>query len=437
MENKGTSVANNTEAPFIETDQGKQDILYLTVSPQGWGLPPSTNMDSPLLDDIGLSKQELETRARNNTYEWFVKQYMEEEGAVCGFYDARTREFNPPQTVNLIAPFQLLAAFDRFQEERFLEMARRCCDWLECNMVEAHPMSLVLGGVLDNIKPHQLWTKYTSDYVILNLSLYERLHEEEYLNRAIRGSKFLLQSQNHNFAPKYDNHLETWISMGWQSFGRVVVAMIALNDQTKDEDWLDRAALWADYGLRLQRSDGSFCLINDTYYSSDIAADEIRAFIRIYWRTERKKYLEAAIKFADWHLKNQLPNGAWPLSVDRWGVTVGEYIGPGDIPNIGVALLMLHIATGDTKYLISVVRSIRYSLTQQLLPGDKPHCDDPNALWGFWSWDPKYDYTMSCDQATHHVRGYWFFLDYFFSLDADTQHTLIEAVKREAPELCA
>jgi hypothetical protein len=45
-----------------------------------------------------------------------------------------------------------------------------------------------------------------------------------------------------------------------------------------------------------------------------------------------------------------------------------------------------------------------------------PYVDNPNTHWGFWSWDPPYDYTMSADQSTHHTRGYWFFLDYMLSL---------------------
>jgi hypothetical protein len=274
--------------------------------------------------------------------------------------------------------------------------------------------------------------------VTLNLSLYERQHDDELLDRAIHGSKFLLQSQNHGFAPKYDHAIEKWMEKGWQSFGRVIVAMMALQEFTGDEAWLDRAMLWAEHGLNLQGADGCFYLINDDYYSSDIAADEIRGLIRTYWRTDRRRFLNAAVRFADWHLDNQLENGAWPLSVDRWGVTVGAYVGPGDVPNIAIALLLAHSATEDIKYLESAVRAIRYSMTQQCIPG---HCndfqEDENVHWGFWSWDPRYDFTMSSDQSTHHVRGYWFFLDYFLSLPAHVQKAVADHVgPPEEPVAC-
>jgi len=403
--------------------------IHMTVSPQSWGLERSNHKVSRHLATLGLPRAELEARARRNTYEWLMKQFDEDEGAFHGYYDPRVKRLAPAQTANLIAPFQLIAAFDRYDDETLLVMARRAADWLEMEMVESHPMSLVLGGVRDNIKPTQLWTKYTADYVTLSLSLYERMKDEELLARAVRSSKFLLQSQNHGFAPKFDHGPEGWVERGWQSFGRVIVAMIALQEFTGEEGWLDRALLWAEYGLSLQAADGCLYLINGDYYSSDIAADEIRGLIRVHWRTERSRFLEAAVRFADWHLERQLPNGAWPLSVDRWGETVGEYIGPGDIPNIAISMLLMHKATGEPKYLASAVRALRYSVAQQCVPGlDCPFAEDPRCQWGFWSWDPRYDYTMSSDQSTHHCRGYWFFLDYFLSLPGEEQKALVDLV---------
>jgi hypothetical protein len=431
-EPKGDVAAQDGER--LRTDMRQR--IHMTVSPESWGLQPAQDTDSPHLNALGLPGRELEARAKLNTYHWLTAQFDKDPGAFHGYYDPRVGAFAEPQTVNLIAPFQLVAAYDRYQDEELLCMARRCADWLETTMVETHPMSLVLGGVRDNIKPTQLWTKYTADYVTLNLALYERVEDEELLRRAVHSSKFLLQSQNHGFAPKYDHGVERWLTKGWQSFGRVVVAMIALQEFTGDEVWLDRAMTWADHGVSLQASDGCFYLINDDYYSSDIAADEIRGLVRAAWRTELKRYLAAAQRFADWHCNHQLPNGAWPVSIDRWGVTVGDYTGPGDIPNIATAMLLVHKATSDLRYLACAVRALRYSVTQQCTPGDEhPQFDDPALHWGFWSWDPRYDYTMSADQSTHHVRGYWFFLDYFLALPEAVQQQAVERVGPPDPPL--
>jgi hypothetical protein len=62
--------------------------------------------------------------------------------------------------------------------------------------------------------------------------------------------------------------------------------------------------------------------------------------------------------------------------------------------------------------------AFRYSLSRQILPGsDAPYAQDPNLRWGYWSWDPYYDYTVSADQATHHARGLMFLLDAMSFID--------------------
>ncbi|MCK4450436.1 MAG: hypothetical protein KAX26_07580, partial [Anaerolineae bacterium] len=69
--------------------------------------------------------------------------------------------------------------------------------------------------------------------------------------------------------------------------------------------------------------------------------------------------------------------------------------------------------TKEEAYWQVAMRAFRYSLSTQAVPGsDHPYLDDPRVLWGFWSWDPYYDYTLSADQSTHHVRGMMFLLDY-------------------------
>jgi hypothetical protein len=95
------------------------------------------------------------------------------------------------------------------------------------------------------------------------------------------------------------------------------------------------------------------------------------------------------------------------------------------MPNIAIALLLAHRTVGEAAYVLGAARALRYSLAQQQVPGAGRHyADDPATHWGFWSWDPPYDFTMSADQSTHHVRGYWFFLDYLASLDASTGEEL-------------
>jgi hypothetical protein len=161
--------------------------------------------------------------------------------------------------------------------------------------------------------------------------------------------------------------------------------------------------------------------MNDEYYNSDIAADELRALAFLYERTNLPQFRSAARRFADWHLAKQRSDGAWLLTIDKFSNPVSEYVGPGDIPNIAVSLLRVHRITGESRYVAGALRAMRYALGQQVVPDtDRPYADQESAQWGLWSWDPAYDYTMSGDQVTHLARGIWFTLDYLASLEDDT-----------------
>ena len=342
------------------------------------------------------------------------------QGAFAGYYRVADHAFEAPQLTNLIAPWQLMAAYDRYGDGGFLDKATQAANWVYQNMVETHPMSPVVGGVRDAWQPEEVWTKFTAEHVTLNIGLLQRTEYTEYLRRAIQSARVLVQAGLHDHATKYEHQEERWVTRGWQSFGRIIEAYLSLYRVTRDDRWLGAALSWGEFGLSKQAPDGGFYLINDEYYNSDIAADELRAFTFLYELTGLSQFRLAAERFADWHLSSQRPDGAWLLSVGRFGNPVSEYVGPGDVPNIAIALLRLHWALGDPRYLASALKAMRYALTRQVVPGDaQPFSEDEGAQWGYWSWDPYYDYTMSGDQVTHLVRGLWFMLDYLATLQPD------------------
>ena len=142
----------------------------------------------------------------------------------------------------------------------------------------------------------------------------------------------------------------------------------------------------------------------------------------LYEQTGKSDYWHAAERFAAWLMAQQRADGAWPMTIDADGNIVVSIVGPGDIPNIGIALLLMHRKGKDERYLDAAARAFRYSLKMQILPGStEQYADDPNVQWGFWSWDPYYDFTLSGDQATHHARGMMFALDYFSQLSTLTK----------------
>lgn len=384
------------------------------ISPQEWGLAVVVNPPETTLEGLGVSLAVLEARARAATYEWLLGQFDETSGAFYGHYRVPDRYYEPPQTVNLIAPWQLLAAYDRYRDTRLLEMARRAAEWFYRRHVIDHPMSVVAGGVRDGAAPTEIWTKFSAEAIITCLGLFNRTEDEVWRERALQSGRYLIQARRHGYAPRYSLAAGRWLELGWDSWGRVVEALVLLWQACADERWLDEAMAWGEHGLRIQAADGTFYLIDGEYYNTDLAADELRALAVLYELSHRREFLEAACRFADWHLAHQTEAGAWPLTIDRDSNVVMPTVGPGDVPNIAIALLRLHMVTKDSRYLDAAVRAVRYSLSVQVTPESvHPYRDDPAALWGFWSWDPYYDYTQSADQSTHHARGMWFLADYW------------------------
>jgi len=404
--------------------------MYGIISPQDWGLQPATGKDLRRWIELGIAADEWEERARKATYQWLMRNWRENEGAFAGYCRVGAGCFETPQLTNLIAPWQCMAAHDRYGDESLLRKAARAAHWMHGNLVETHPMSVVVGGVRDAWCPEEVWTKFTAEFVILSLGLYARTHDGEHLRQAIQSVRFLMQAELHEHACKYNVKEQRWIGRGWQSFGRIVEAYLYLYEVTGDNRWLGRALAWGEYGLSLQAPDSSFYLINGEYYNTDLAADELRALTFLYEQTQLPQFRAAAERFADWHLQLQRPDGAWLLTIDRFFNPVSEYVGPGDVPNIAIALLRLHRTTGEITYLASALKAMRYAIGQQVIPGSShPFADDENALWGYWSWDPYYDYTMSGDQITHYARGLWFTIDYLASLSPEQTAGLIPALK--------
>jgi hypothetical protein len=382
------------------------------ISPQDWGWPVGEAVSEALIPDLGVSPAELERRLRANTYEWLPGQFSKEEGAFHGYYSAPQQRLEAPQTTNLIATWQLLATYDRYSDPEMLSRARRAADWFHRHFVATHPMNVAIGGVRDGLRPAELWTKFAAEFVILNVGLHRRAGEEEYLERARQSAAFLVQSARYGFAPKYNEAREAWQENGWQSFGRAVEAFLDLEQATGEPLWQAHALRWGEFGLTLQARDGCFYLIDDDYFNTDLAADELRALVFLYEKTGREEFLQGALRFAECLLTWQRDDGAWPLSVDRDGNIVVKTVGPGDVPNIAVALLRLHMVAGEERYRRAARLAFRYSLGIQARPQSAhPYLDDPRVRWGFWSWDPYYDYTLSADQSTHHVRGMMFLLD--------------------------
>lgn len=385
------------------------------ISPRDWGLAACrAAADAVALPGISLTPADLEARIVGSLQHWLPRYVEPETGAFYGYYRPSDGFREPPQTANLIGSWLAMAAYDRYGDPVFLARATQALTFYYDTFVVSHPMSVVAGGARDGVETTQVWTKFSAEFAIGAVGLHQRTGDVAWLARAEQSGRYLLQAARHGFAPTFDLATHRWAdpTTGWDSWGRAVEACLLLAEATGDGTWHDLALRWGEHGLEIQGEDGGFYLIDGEYYNTDLAADELRGLTYLHERTGEARYLDAAVRFADWHLARQRDDGAWAMTVDRDGNTVVPTVGPGDMPNIAVALLRLGLITGNGAYRDAALRAFAYGLSQQVLPeSDAPFVEDPAITWGFWSWDPYYDYTQSPDQATHHVRGMMFLLD--------------------------
>ncbi len=400
----------------------KSQVMRMgVISPKDWGLPKASATDDNVIPGIRMSSAEVEQRIRDCTYQWLPQQFDAKTGAFYGHYRASDGYQEPPKTVNLLAGWQLMASFDRYQDEQLLDRASSSLAFYYRNFVVSHPMSVVVGGARDGIATYEVWTKFSAEFVIGALGLYRRTEDELWLEQAQQSGRYLLQAARHRFSPKYFLNKGSWsnLEFGWDSWGRAIEALLDLALVTGDSVWQDIALRWGEHALSIQAEDGSFYLIDNEYYNSDLAADELRGLAFLYELTHERRFINACRRFADWHLAHQRPDASWMMTLDRDGNVVTPIVGPGDVSNIGIALLRIHHITGDKDYLDAALGAFNYSLSKQVMPGSsEPYADDPYVEWGFWSWDPYYDYSLSPDQSTHHVRGIMFLLDYLAFLES-------------------
>lgn len=386
--------------------------MYETISPSCWGLSVPKDTNTNVNARLGHQPQELERRTRECVYSFLESLMSEETGALKHYYRADLKTYGEIDSGNFLMAVNYLTMYDLYGDKHMLDRAESCFWWAYKNTCEIHPMFSWQGGVRDGQKPKELYVKYTGDAFLAANALYKRTGKEEYLFCIRQFHSFFKQARKAGFAYKYNTETYTWSSSGyvWRSFGFPLTAYIELWTLTGEERYLEEARLWADHGLTMQEPDGCFYLLDGAFWNSDLTAPELRGLCFLYEITGEKKYLEAARRFGDWLLQKQNPDGSWPIGIDQEGEVCAPNIGPGDMPNIAISLLRLHMNTGEERYLDAAVSAVNYGLSLQAIEDGKyPNSlEDSHVKYGFWSWDPLFDNSLSGDQSVHHIRGILF-----------------------------
>lgn len=395
--------------------------MFETIYPENWGIMRPSKEVEKVKELLGYSVQELEERVTNCVYSFLETLFDEKEQGLRHYYRADTKYYSELDSGNFLMAVNYLTMYDMHGAPKMLERAEACFMWAYHHATETHPMFTWQGGVRDGFKPNELYVKYTGDAFLTCTALYKRTKKEEYLFYIKQFHNFFKQAKKAGFKYKYNTDNYQWSDKGfvWRSFGFPVVAYIELYEATGEEKYLAEAIAWGEHGLTLQDENGCFYLLDGEFWNSDLTAPEIRGLCFLYEITREEKYLTAAKRFGDWLIAHQAPDGSWPIGIDADDEVCAPNIGPGDMPNIAISFIRLHMNTGEAKYLEAALCAIRYSISLQAVEGGKYplYLEDKSVKWGFWSWDPLNDITLSGDQSVHHVRGILYMAYYISKLN--------------------
>jgi len=388
----------------------KRKRAFYPLTNEDWHIPsPEEEGEKRLREKVGETYEELQERIKNCIYSFLDGLYDEEEGALHHYYRAEDGFVSKIDSGNFLMALNYVVAYDLYGDAEALQKAESCFLWAYENATETHPMYIWQGGVQSGRRPDELFVKYTADALITCLALYERTGKKRYLFYVKKFHNFIKGARKNGFKAKYDKSTYSWHEKGycWHSFGRVITAYLDLYRLKGQSKYRREALAWGEDALTRQAEDGSFYLIDDEFWNSDLTADELRSLIFLYETTGKEKFLDSACRFADWLLKKQRDDGAWPIGIDREGEVSAPDVGPGDVPNIGISLVRLHRHIREGRYLRGAVQALKYSLEMQAVEGGRYpyHLDDPRVKWGFWSWEPLGDHSLSGDQSIHHIRG--------------------------------
>lgn len=394
---------------------------FATVTPADWGLDPAPGGAAEALQAAtGVPPDRLRERLTNALSRFVLGLYDTELGALHHYYRPDVKVLSELDSGNFLMALNLVVLADVSGDASALDKAASCYRYAMEHFCDRHPMAFWQGGVRDGLKPNELWVKYTGDAAWLALALYRRTRDEAYLRDLRQFHNFFKRAREADFAYTFDTATYAWRHTGnvWQAFGFPITAYLELFEVTHDPRFRDEALLWGRHALDLQAPSGAFHLLDGAFWNSDLTAPELRGLVNLWELSGETAFLDAATGFADWLVERQRDDGAWPLGIDRDDDVCVETVGPGDPPNIALSLLRLHAATGRDAYLASAIRAVRYGLSMQACEeGAYPlYLDDPRARWGFWSWDPLQDHSLSGDQSIHHVRGALFLGAYLRAL---------------------
>ena len=207
---------------------------------------------------------------------------------------------------------------------------------------------------------------------------YYEVHNNSFLNAALKAGDFLLRHQEKNGVWREDKHnprvaeepaLPTYsVRCAW--------ALLILAQITKDERFLNSARLNIDLVSRAQEENGWFLSCDPNRVSDPLLlciTDTIRALLEAGILLDEDRYINIARKSADALLERQMDDGYLSGCFDRnWRSSVA-WCCPPAIAHAAIIWAKLYVVTAEEKYKAAQIKANRYLKTVQLLDFSSPN----------------------------------------------------------------
>ncbi len=214
-------------------------------------------------------------------------------------------------------------------------------------------------SLLSNGSPISLTKETIKDALNLKNEIRDnKKHVKEAINWILAAQK---ANNDGGVAAMYSLY-EGWHPSYSETTGYIIPTMFNCYHQAKDQKIRKSAILMADWELKKQLSNGAFpggAIGRKEFPIVFNTGQVIFGLVRAFQETKNEKYKKAAIRAADWLVKVQNKNGCW----DRF-----DYLNKIHTYNTRTAwsLLRVYEITKNKKYLAAATKNIDWALTQQL-----------------------------------------------------------------------
>lgn len=262
-------------------------------------------------------KKFLESAVKMGEWELGIQR---EDGGWEGFYQGDGKPsivFNTGQVIR-----GMIALYKELQDERYLNAAVRAADWIISTQDE--------DGSWTSTNFKQMKRVYDT-YVTAPISkLYKITGNEAYLNACVRNCDFILTHQRKNgWFELADNTLLNNAAPVLHTISYTIDGLIETGENLEMDRYIDAAQLATDallhkaeiqnlvparFDENWRKAAGYSCLTGNAQLGI--------IFIRFYERTKDKRYMNAALKLADFLGYTQELNS---IGKDRDGAIAGSY----------------------------------------------------------------------------------------------------------------